>query len=144
MSNGELARLQDLARIDELVERLGEWTEHTVPWQPARQAQALVRRLLERVDSLRLRIEAPLVVAVFGGSGTGKSTLVNALVGQDVTESGRERPTTRRPTLITTPDLDLEPLGLPLDSIDVVRIDSPVLRDVILVDCPDPDTGEID
>ena len=50
MSNGELARLQDLARIDELVERLGEWTEHTVPWQPARQAQALVTRPTKNCD----------------------------------------------------------------------------------------------
>ena len=142
MSDGELARLKALARIDELVERLDSWAEHSVPWQPARDAQALVRRLLDRIDSLRLRLEAPLVVAVFGGSGTGKSTLINALVGQDVTASGRERPTTRRPQVITTPDLDLEPLGLPADSIDVVRVDSTVLRDVVLVDCPDPDTGE--
>lgn len=144
MSNGELARLQALAQIDELVDRLEEWAEQPVPWRPARQAQALVRRLLDRVDSLRLRLEAPLVVAVFGGSGTGKSTLINALVGLDVTASGRERPTTRRPAVITTSDLDLEPLGLPLDSIDVVRVDSPVLRDVVLVDCPDPDTAEAD
>jgi len=142
MSDGELARLKALARIDELVERLDSWAEHSVPWQPARDARALVRRLLDRIDSLRLRLEAPLVVAVFGGSGTGKSTLINALVGQEVTASGRERPTTRRPQVITTPDLDLDPLGLPFDSIDVVRVDSSVLRDVVLVDCPDPDTGE--
>ena len=142
MSDGELARLKVLARIDELVERLDSWAEHPVPWQPARDAQALIRRLLDRIDSLRLRLEAPLVVAVFGGSGTGKSTLINALVGEDVTPGGRERPTTRRPQVITTPDLDLEPLGLPSDSIDVVRVDSTVLHDVVLVDCPDPDTGE--
>ena len=142
MSDGELARLKVLARIDELVERLDSWAEHPVPWQPARDAQALIRRLLDRIDSLRLRLEAPLVVAVFGGSGTGKSTLINALVGEDVTPGGRERPTTRRPQVITTPDLDLEPLGLPSDSIDVVRVDSSVLHDVVLVDCPDPDTGE--
>lgn len=142
MSDGELARLKALARIDELVERLDSWAEHSVPWQPARDARALVRRLLDRIDSLRLRLEAPLVVAVFGGSGTGKSTLINALVGEEVTASGRERPTTRRPQVITTPDLDLDPLGLPSDSIDVVRVDSTVLRDVVLVDCPDPDTGE--
>ena len=142
MSDGELARLKVLARIDELVERLDSWAEHPVPWQPARDAQALIRRLLDRIDSLRLRLEAPLVVAVFGGSGTGKSTLINALVGEEVTPGGRERPTTRRPQVITTPDLDLEPLGLPSDSIDVVRVDSSVLHDVVLVDCPDPDTGE--
>ena len=107
MSDGELARLKELARIDELVEQLASWAELDVPWQPAPHAMALDRRLLDRVDSLRLRLEAPLVVAVFGGSGTGKSTLINALVGHDVTPSGHQRPTTRRPVVITTPDLDL-------------------------------------
>ncbi len=147
MSDAELKQLQELARIDELVERLDEWVEQDVPWQPARESQALIRRVLDRVDSLRLRLEAPLVVALFGGSGTGKSTLANALVGHEVVSSGRQRPTTTRPALIASPDLDLEPLGLPAaetDEIEVIRTDSPVVRDLVLVDCPDPDTGEVD
>ena len=69
MNNRELAQLQLLASIDELVERLTDWSDTPVPWQPARAARALTRRLLARIDRLRLRIESPLVVAVFGGSG---------------------------------------------------------------------------
>ena len=94
------------------------------------------------VEGLRIRLEAPLVVATFGGTGTGKSTLVNALVGQEVTRTGRQRPTTTRPVLIVHPAIDLEALGLPLEDFEIARTDSPVLRDIVIVDCPDPDTTE--
>eukprot|EP00913_Durusdinium_trenchii_P013385 g12566.t1 len=109
---------------------------------PMNRSRALVRRLLSRCESLRIRLEAPLIVATFGGTGTGKSTLVNALVGRECTTSGRQRPTTTRPILIAHPNVELEKLELPLDDFEIVRTDSSVLRDIIIIDCPDPDTTE--
>ncbi len=50
------------------------------------------------------RMEAPLLMVVGGSTGAGKSTLVNSLVGQDVTQSGVLRPTTRAPVLVCHPD----------------------------------------
>jgi len=97
---------------------------------------------LARVDTLRVRLDAPLVVATLGGTGTGKSTLVNALVGAEVSTAGRERPTTRQPTLVCRPGLKLTMLGIDPESVVVVQRDAPVLRDVVLLDCPDPDTTE--
>jgi len=138
----ELAQLELLARVDELVERLSRWVEPDSPWEPMNRSRALVRRLLQRIEGLRLRLEAPLVVALFGGTGTGKSTLVNALVGRECTRTGRERPTTMRPVLVAHPQTELELLGLPLDEFEIVRDDSPILREIVLLDCPDPDTTE--
>ncbi len=142
MQSPELAQLEVLARIDEIVGRLSRWAEEDSPWEPLNRSRALVRRLLTRVEGLRIRLEAPLVVALFGGTGTGKSTLVNALVGRDCTRTGRERPTTIRPVLVTHTTTELDPLGLPLDEFEIVRDDAPLLRDIILIDCPDPDTTE--
>ncbi|HUG94330.1 MAG TPA: GTPase domain-containing protein [Planctomycetaceae bacterium] len=142
MTAPELAQLELLAQTDELVERLRRWAEPPSPWEPMSRCRALVRRLLDRVETLRIRLEAPLVVATFGGTGTGKSSLVNALVGQDVTRTGRQRPTTMRPVLIAHPDTELELLGLALDEFDIVRADAPLLRDIVILDCPDPDTTE--
>jgi hypothetical protein len=140
----ELAQIELLARVDDLVARVDAWRQAPTPWGPFQQCQALLRRVLQRVETLRIRLEAPLVAATFGGTGTGKSSLVNALVGEECTSAGRERPTTRTPVVIAHPRTDLEPLGLPLHELTVVRRDADLLRDVVLVDCPDPDTSETD
>ena len=138
----ELEQIKMLAEVDELIDRLKAFSEADSEWAPANNCRALLRRLLGRVRTLRVRLESPLVIATFGGTGTGKSTLVNALVGHEVSQSGRQRPTTTRPVLIAHPDTELEPLNLPLDSFELKQVDSAVLRDIVIVDCPDPDTSE--
>jgi hypothetical protein len=142
MSHEMLSHLGLLAEVDALVGELTEWGERSPAWPPARHCQALVRRLLERVDTLRVRLDAPLVVATLGGTGTGKSTLVNALVGAEVSLASRQRPTTREPTLVCRPGLSLVTLGIDPGSVAVLERDAPVLRDLVLLDCPDPDTTE--
>ncbi|HUY92731.1 MAG TPA: GTPase, partial [Pirellulales bacterium] len=141
-SSTELAHLELLADVDALIADLKSWAEQAPDWPPARQARALVRRLAERTDTLRVRLDAPLVVATMGGTGAGKSSLVNALVGGEVTRVGRQRPTTVQPTLICRPDLSPEQLGIAPDSVSLVQRDAPALRDLVIIDCPDPDTTE--
>lgn len=48
-------------------------------------------------------IGAPLLAVVGGSTGAGKSSLVNALVGEVVSRSGAIRPTTRDPVLVHHP-----------------------------------------
>jgi energy-coupling factor transporter ATP-binding protein EcfA2 len=49
----------------------------------------------------RLRqMDAPLLMVVGGSTGAGKSTLVNSLVGSQVSAAGVLRPTTRAPVLV--------------------------------------------
>jgi hypothetical protein len=141
MSN-ELMHMELLAEVDSLLGEIGAWSRRADDWPPARQVQALARRLSERTDTLRVRLEAPLVVATLGGTGTGKSTLVNALVGGEVSPASRQRPTTRQPILVCRDDLEAEQLGIPGESVQVVHRNLPMLRDFVLLDCPDPDTTE--
>ena len=138
----ELEHLELLAEVDSLVAQLKRWAESAPDWPLARGCQALVGRLVERTQSLRVRLQAPLVVATLGGTGTGKSTLVNALVGEEVTQSGRQRPTTRKPTFISRPEITPETLGISPEAVHVVHRDFPTLRELVIIDCPDPDTSE--
>lgn len=144
MTNPELAQLQMLSEIDDLVARIEGWCEQDVAWGPTRQCRSLLKRLLKRVDNLRIRLEAPLVVATFGGTGTGKSSLVNGLIGKEISRVGKQRPTTTKPLLLLHPQSDPHALGLPLDEFELHVVESPLLRDIAIIDCPDMDTPELE
>lgn len=131
-----------MAEIDALAGQLDRWAGDAPPWPAADACRAIVGRLLERAESIRLRLEAPLVVATLGGTGTGKSSLVNALVGAEVVRAGRERPTTTRPALICRPDVSPADLDIDPAHVELIQCDLESLGNLVLIDCPDPDTTE--
>jgi hypothetical protein len=142
MPADELAQLELLSEIDALGDRMNRWAGTAPDWRPAETCRAMVRRLEQRLATMRIRWEAPLVAALLGGTGTGKSALINALLGAEIVQTGRRRPTTTRPTIISRPDITPEMLGIDPAGVEIVQRDLPVLRDLVLVDCPDPDTTE--
>ncbi|WP_223206131.1 dynamin family protein [Streptomyces xanthii] len=79
-----------------------------LPLPGAPRARANRGELLAQLDDYlvpRLRApEAPLLAVIGGSTGSGKSTLVNSLVGRVVSEAGVLRPTTRTPVLVCHPD----------------------------------------
>lgn len=64
-------------------------------------------RLLAQLDDYVLprltALDAPLLAVVGGSTGAGKSTLVNSVVGREVSLPGVLRPTTRSPVLVHHP-----------------------------------------
>ncbi|MCA1686302.1 MAG: GTPase domain-containing protein [Planctomycetia bacterium] len=131
-----------------MMQRTAAWAADAPGWPPFDQAAALIERFRPRLKDLHLTLDRVLVVGFLGGTGTGKSTLLNALVGRRVSEAGKARPTTRRPVLVCHPDADasflrLDGLG-PEAEPRVVRLPIPVLERMILIDCPDPDTQDLD
>ncbi|MEU4362487.1 dynamin family protein [Promicromonospora sp. NPDC023987] len=70
-------------------------------------ARTDLRRATDQLDDYllpRLRAQkAPLLVVVGGSTGAGKSTLVNSVLGELVTQPGVLRPTTKAPVLVHHP-----------------------------------------
>ncbi|WP_150244756.1 dynamin family protein [Nocardiopsis quinghaiensis] len=104
------------------------------------------------------RSDIPLLIAVAGSTGAGKSTLVNSLVGEQVTTTGVRRPTTNSPVLACNPaDVDwfseasfipslprVRQQGLAMpgkDGMLVLAATEAMPRGVALLDTPDVDSA---
>lgn len=87
----------------------------------------------------------PLIVAFIGGTGVGKSSLLNRLAGQAVAKAGIERPTSREVTLYHHRSLELQqlPTNLPLDKTKLAQHDNPQNDHIVWIDMPDFDSIEL-
>ncbi len=81
-----------------------------------------------------------LVAALVGGTGSGKSAIINALAGSEVVASGAMRPTTTRPVVLVPaePEPGLVAHLAAVGIVDVVT--TPGLDRLALVDLPDTDS----
>ncbi|MBO3087681.1 GTPase domain-containing protein [Cellulomonas dongxiuzhuiae] len=108
------------------------------------EARASRARLVDQLDEHLVprltELSAPAVVVVAGSTGAGKSTLVNSLVGREVSAAGVLRPTTREPVLVHHPlDADLLSHHPVLDEVQAVAADT-VPRGIAILDAPDLDS----
>ncbi|WP_240675437.1 GTPase, partial [Cellulomonas endophytica] len=105
-----------------------------------RSRERLVDQLAEHLLPRLAQLSAPALVVVSGSTGAGKSTLVNTLIGREVTEAGVLRPTTREPVLVHHP-LDAELLARhPVLEHATVVPDAACPRGIALLDAPDLDS----
>jgi hypothetical protein len=90
-----------------------------------------------------LDVERPLlVIMLMGGTGVGKSTLLNALARGAVAEASFTRPTTRAPVVYFHESIRPDRLDPALQQCRLVAHDRAALEHKILVDTPDLDSNE--
>jgi len=88
--------------------------------------------------------QRPLVVAFFGGTGVGKSSLLNRLAGQTIARVGVERPTSREISMYHYHSLQISrlPAEFPVDRIRVARHQDDDRKAILWIDMPDIDSTE--
>ncbi len=112
-------------------------------WLPQTELAALDRLERQQAEALFAQQgQRPLIVAFFGGTGVGKSSLLNRLAGLDIARVGVERPTSREATLYLHRDYRIGnlPEELPVDETRIEYHDDDSRRLIAWLDMPDIDS----
>jgi len=113
-------------------------------WLPDDAPAALDDTVLATPGALFGAGERPLVAALFGGTGVGKSTLMNRLAREPVARASAERPTSRDITVYAHRGTPVEGLAatLPMERVRTTLHANDAWRDVLWLDMPDVDSVE--
>jgi energy-coupling factor transporter ATP-binding protein EcfA2 len=142
----------DPAAVIELAERLDALArerdlDRPLPDGAARRARQLRDNLAGHVLPRARNIDAPLMVLLFGPTGAGKSSLLNALAGTRASPSGVLRPTTRELVAVSgvapdraagSPSAFEAMAGAPVRLVESAEVP----EGIALVDSPDVDSVE--
>ena len=143
----ERSKAEDTGRADPLrvLRRARAWfaRAHSAGWLDEDDLARLAAVEQDAPEDLFVAGQArPLVVACFGGTGVGKSSLLNRLAGETIARTGVERPTSFEATVYVHESIALAdlPAHLPMEAERIKRHRSAAHRNVLWIDAPDIDS----
>lgn len=131
----------------ELVAKTKSWAQqaHAIGWiddDTAEKLQSIDHRTPDNL--LGNQASRPLIVAFMGGTGVGKSSLLNRLAAAEIAKTGVERPTSREVTLYHHKAIQIHSLpdDLPISGIRLAQHENAARKNIIWIDMPDFDSTE--
>jgi energy-coupling factor transporter ATP-binding protein EcfA2 len=132
--------------LRQLERELRAWREGPHRYKLTTMARASLEGLANDLhrQAEALDVDRPLlVVMLMGGTGVGKSTLLNALAGGAIAQASFTRPTTRDPVVYYHESIKPDRLDPALRACRLASHDRPALEQKILVDTPDLDSNDL-
>ena len=132
--------------LRELERRLRAWLGAKRRFPLTTLQRATLEGLANDLDrqAATLQSERPmLVIMLMGGTGVGKSTLLNAMAGGSIAQASFARPTTRDPVVYYHHSIQTSRLDPALQFCKLAAHDRPSLEQKILVDTPDLDSNDL-
>lgn len=128
---------------ERILEDISGWIQDCRSFPEVSRARAKLLEDAAAIEAKRERLLAPLLIVLAGGTGVGKSSLLNALAGAAITSTSATRAHTRDYTCYHHEDDALALAREVVASGSAVAHSREELRDKIIVDAPDFDSAEL-
>jgi hypothetical protein len=130
-------------------QQLEAWVTQAVTngWLEASAMESIQAVETQEAERLFIRQgQRPLLIAFFGGTGAGKSSLLNRLAGAPIARVGLERPTSYEVSLYLHQDFEgvRLPAELPLERTRIAWHQDPERRLLAWIDMPDMDSTALE
>ena len=132
--------------LDRLQGSVVQWARRAAArhWLDGPTLAAVEQHRIASPANLFTGAERPLVVGLFGGTGVGKSSLLNRMARETVAQASAERPTSRGITVYVHKSVTVShlPENFPMERMSATYHQRDELRHVMWIDMPDFDSVE--